>query len=28
LRNQEYDFRKLPDHIKQQELDHKTLIVD
>ena len=28
LRNQEYDFRKLPEHIKQQELDSKTMIVD
>jgi len=28
LRNQEYEFRKVPDHIKQQELDSKTLIVD
>ncbi len=28
LRNQEYEFRVLPEHIKQQELDSKTLIVD
>lgn len=28
LRNQEYEFRDLPDNIKQQELDRTTIIVD
>lgn len=28
LRNQQYEYRSLPDHIKQQELDHSTMIVD
>lgn len=28
LRNQEYEFRELPDNIKQQELDTKTMVVD
>lgn len=28
LRNQQYDFRELPKDIKQQLLDHKTMIVD
>ena len=28
LRNQEYEFRDLPDHIVQQELDTATMIVD
>jgi cyclic dehypoxanthinyl futalosine synthase len=28
LRNQQYEFRKIPENIKQQELDHKTMIVD
>lgn len=28
LRNQEYEFRTLPDTIEQQKLDHSTMIVD
>jgi len=28
LRNQQYEFRKLPDNIKQQDLDRKSMIVD
>ncbi|MCB0652442.1 MAG: CofH family radical SAM protein [Saprospiraceae bacterium] len=28
LRNQEYEFRELPENIKQQELDRTTIIVD
>jgi len=28
LRNQQYDYRELPEHIIQQELDRKTMIVD
>lgn len=28
LRNQEYDYRDLPENIKQQQLDHATMIVD
>ena len=28
LRNQQYEFRKVPKNIKQQELDHETMIVD
>jgi cyclic dehypoxanthinyl futalosine synthase len=28
LRNQEYEYRELPAHTKQQELDHETMIVD
>ena len=28
LRNQQYDYRDLPAHTKQQELDHETMIVD
>ena len=28
LRNQQYEYRELPEHIKQQELDHATMIVD
>ncbi len=28
LRNQQYEFRELPAHIKQQELDRTTLVVD
>jgi cyclic dehypoxanthinyl futalosine synthase len=28
LRNQQYEFRKVPENIKQQQLDHKTMIVD
>ena len=28
LRNQQYDFREVPENIKQQVLDHKTMIVD
>lgn len=28
LRNQQYEFRTLPENIKQQELDAKTMIVD
>lgn len=28
LRNQQYDFREVPENIKQQILDHKTMIVD
>jgi cyclic dehypoxanthinyl futalosine synthase len=28
LRNQQYEFRKIPENIKQQELDHNTMIVD
>jgi len=28
LRNQEYEFRKLPEMIQQQELDRTTMIVD
>lgn len=28
LRNQQYEFRELPDNIKQQQLDHEALIVD
>jgi len=28
LRNQQYEFRKLPINIKQQELDHASMIVD
>ncbi|MFZ4542640.1 MAG: cyclic dehypoxanthinyl futalosine synthase [Saprospiraceae bacterium] len=28
LRNQQYEFRQLPEHIRQQELDYKTMIVD
>jgi cyclic dehypoxanthinyl futalosine synthase len=28
LRNQQYEFRKLPENMRQQELDHNTMIVD
>ncbi len=28
LRNQEYEYRELPQNMKQQELDHATMIVD
>jgi cyclic dehypoxanthinyl futalosine synthase len=28
LRNQEYEFRDVPAHIKQQQLDHATMIID
>jgi cyclic dehypoxanthinyl futalosine synthase len=28
LRNQQYEFRKVPENMRQQELDHKTMIVD
>ena len=28
LRNQQYQFRELPDNIRQQQLDHEALIVD
>ena len=28
LRNQQYEFREVPENIKQQELDRKTMIVD
>lgn len=28
LRNQQYKYRDLPKHIKQQELDHIKMIVD
>lgn len=28
LRNQQYDYRSLPKNIKQQQLDHATMIVD
>ena len=28
LRNQQYEFRELPAHMAQQELDRKTMIVD
>ncbi len=28
LRNQEYEYRKVPEHIKQQELDKENMIVD
>ena len=28
LRDQQYNYRDLPDNIKQQELDHATMIVD
>jgi len=28
LRNQQYEFRDLPKHMKQQQLDHSTMIVD
>jgi cyclic dehypoxanthinyl futalosine synthase len=28
LRNQQYEYRELPKDIKQQSLDHKTMIVD
>jgi len=28
LRNQQYGYRELPSHTKQQELDHATMIVD
>lgn len=28
LRNQQYDYRELPDNVKQQELDTATMIVD
>jgi cyclic dehypoxanthinyl futalosine synthase len=28
LRNQQYELRELPSHIKQQSLDHATMIVD
>lgn len=28
LRNQQYEFRELPAHIAQQQLDHNTMIVD
>jgi cyclic dehypoxanthinyl futalosine synthase len=28
LRNQQYEFRELPVHIQQQELDHAAMIVD
>ena len=28
LRNQEYEFRQLPENIVQQELDHATMIVN
>jgi cyclic dehypoxanthinyl futalosine synthase len=28
LRNQQYEYRELPKNIKQQELDHATMIVD
>jgi len=28
LRNQQYEYRKLPENMLQQELDHKSMIVD
>lgn len=28
LRNQQYEYRELPAHIEQQQLDHATMIVD
>jgi cyclic dehypoxanthinyl futalosine synthase len=28
LRNQQYEYRTLPTHIRQQQLDHATMIVD
>jgi cyclic dehypoxanthinyl futalosine synthase len=28
LRNQQYDYRQIPEHIRQQQLDHATMIVD
>jgi len=28
LRNQQYEFRELPEHMRQQELDKEALIVD
>ncbi len=28
LRNQQYEFRTLPENMRQQELDHNTMIVD
>jgi len=28
LRNQQYQFRELPDNIRQQQLDHEAMIVD
>lgn len=28
LRNQEYEYRDVPAHIKQQALDHQTMVVD
>lgn len=28
LRTQQYAFRELPEHIKQQQLDHQTMIID
>lgn len=28
LRNQQYEYRELPEHIEQQQLDHATMIVD
>ncbi|MCL4109275.1 UNVERIFIED_CONTAM: hypothetical protein GTU68_063043 [Idotea baltica] len=28
LRNQQYEWRDLPKHIKQQQLDHSTMIID
>lgn len=28
LRNQQYEFREIPEHIEQQELDRATLVVD
>ncbi|GJM33109.1 MAG: cyclic dehypoxanthine futalosine synthase [Saprospiraceae bacterium] len=28
LRNQQYEYRELPDHIVQQELDQSTMVVD
>ena len=28
LRNQQYEFRKLPENIRQQQLDHSKMIVD
>lgn len=28
LRNQQYEYRDIPENIKQQELDHATMVVD
>jgi cyclic dehypoxanthinyl futalosine synthase len=28
LRNQQYEYREIPQNIKQQELDRSTMIVD